>query len=265
MAKSCKTFFRLGGITVDYAKYHQPFSHFTKSEVGVLVIHGITSTTSSMKYLATQFADADYNVELPGLTGHGTKWQDMNSIKYSDWVNDLEIALSKLKERSTKIFLCGLSLGGGLALYLLGKHPEISGSILINHASKFRNPMLWFAPLIKIFVKSVPAVASDIKDPNSKEIAYDRTPTNGVNEMMKMLKEVKIMQPTILQPVLIFKSIDDHLVPKISATFTMEKLGSKDKELIWLENSYHVAPLDYDKDLIAKKSIDFISRISSAK
>ncbi len=152
MAKSRKTISRLGGITMELAKYHQPFSHATKSEVGVLVIHGITSTTSSMKYLAEQFANADYNVELPGLAGHGTKWQDMNSIKYSDWVNDLEIALSKLKDRSTKIFLCGLSLGGGLALYLAGKHPEIAGTILINHASKFRNPMLWFAPIIKIFV-----------------------------------------------------------------------------------------------------------------
>ena len=265
MAKSRKTISRLGGITMELAKYHQPFSHATKSEVGVLVIHGITSTTSSMKYLAEQFANADYNVELPGLAGHGTKWQDMNSIKYSDWVNDLEIALSKLKDRSTKIFLCGLSLGGGLALYLAGKHPEIAGTILINHASKFRNPMLWFAPIIKIFVKSVAAVASDIKDPNSKEIAYDRTSTNGVNEMMKMLKEVKKMQPYILQPVLIFKSKEDHIVPKISATFTMEKIGSKDKELIWLENSYHVAPLDYDKELIVKKSLDFISKVSSAK
>lgn len=265
MAKSRKKISRLGGITMELAKFHKPFTHATKSEIGVLVIHGITSTTSSMKYLAEQFADADYNVELPGLAGHGTKWQDMNSIKYSDWVYDLEIALSKLKERSTKIFLCGLSLGGGLALYLAGKHPEISGSILINHTSKFRNPMLWFAPIIKIFIKSVPAVASDIKDLNSKEIAYERTSTNGVNEMMKMLKEVKKMQPNILQPVLIFKSKEDHIVPEISATFTMEKIGSKDKELIWLENSYHVAPLDYDKELIVEKSLDFISKVSTTK
>lgn len=265
MAKSRKTISRLGGITMDLAKYHKPFSHVSKSEIGVLVIHGITSTTSSMKYLAEQFADADYNVELPGLKGHGTKWQNMNSIKYSDWINDLEIALSKLKKRSNKIFLCGLSLGGGLALYLAGKHPEIAGSILINHASKFKHPMLWFIPIIKLFIKSVPAVASDIKDPNSKEIAYDRTSTNGLNEMMKMLKEVKKMQPNILQPVLIFKSKEDHVVPIISATFTMEEIGSKDKELIWLENSYHVAPLDYDKKFIVKKSLDFIAKVSSVK
>ena len=98
---------------MNLSKYHQPFSHTAKSEVGILVIHGITSTTSSMQHLAEQFAKADFNVELPGLSGHGTKWQDMNSVKYEDWIQDLEIALSKLKQRCTKIFLCGLSLGGG--------------------------------------------------------------------------------------------------------------------------------------------------------
>jgi len=258
MAESRETISRLGRINMDLIKFHKPISYKSDSEIGVLIIHGITSTTSSMKFLADQFAKASYNVELPGLTGHGTKWQDMNLIKYTDWIDDLEKALTKLKQRCSKIFICGLSLGGGLALFMAGKHPELNGVILINHAAKFTNPKFWFVPIMKKIVKSVPAVASDIKDPNSKEIAYDRTPTNGVYEMLQMLKEVRKILPVIQLPVLIFKSKEDHVVPEISATFTMKKIGSKDKELIWLENSYHVAPLDYDKELIAEKSIEFI-------
>lgn len=246
-------------VNMDLKKHHQPFSNITKNEIGILVIHGLTSTTSSMKYLAGQFADAGYNVELPRLSGHGTIWQDMNYTKYTDWINDVEKALEKLQERCSKIFLCGLSLGGELALYLTGRHPEIAGTILINHTSKFTNPKFWLVPFLTKFIRSVPAIASDIKDPNSKEFAYDRTPTNGINEMLKLIKEVNKIQSNILQPCIIFKSKDDHAVPKISATFTMKELGSKDKELIWLENSYHVAPLDYDKELIANKSIEFIN------
>lgn len=245
---------------MDLTKFHKPYSHTSESDVGVLVIHGITSTISSMEFLAEQFADAGFNVELPGLTGHGTRWQDMNSLKYTDWIDDLEKALAKLKQRCLKIFLCGLSLGGGLALFMGGKHPDISGIILINHVAKFTNPKFWFVPIIRKFVKSFPAVASDIKDPYSKEIAYDRTPTNGVYEMLQMLKEVRKILTDIQLPVLIFKSNEDHVVPKISAAYTMLNLGSKDKELIWLENSYHVAPLDYDKELIVKKCIEFIEK-----
>jgi len=250
----------LGGIKMDLAKHHKPFSHVSKSEVGILVIHGITSTTSSMKFLAEKFADADFNVELPGLTGHGTKWQDMNSLKYTNWVDDLEKTLTKLQQRCSKIFLCGLSLGGGLALFLATKYPELNGIILINHAVKFTHPKFWFVPILRKIVKSVPAVASDIKDPNSKEIAYDRTPTNGVYEMLRMLKEVRKMLPKIEVPTLIFKSTEDHVVPKISATFTMKKIGSTDKKLIWLKNSYHVAPMDNDKKLMAEMSINFVNK-----
>ncbi len=243
---------------MDLAKFHKPYSHTSERDVGVLVIHGITSTTSSMKYLADKFVEAGFNVELPGLTGHGTKWQDMNSLKYTDWIDDLEKALAKLKQRCSIIFLCGFSLGGGLALFMAGKHPDISGVILINHAAKFTNPKFWFVPIMRKFIKSIPAVASDIKDPNSQEIAYDRTPTNGVYQMLQMLKKARRMLPDIQLPVLIFKSREDHVVPRISATFTMKMLGSEDKELIWLDNSYHVAPLDNDKELIAKKSIEFM-------
>lgn len=244
---------------MDLAKYHKQFSHDAKSEIGILVIHGITSTTSSMQFLADKFAQAGFNVELPGLIGHGTKWQDMNKIKYQDWIEDLETALKKLQQRCSRIFLCGLSLGGGLALYLAAHHPELTGLVLINHASKFTDPKFWFVPIMKFFVKSVPAVASDIKDPNSKEIAYDRTPTNGVNEMLKMLKIVRKKLPEIKHPAIIFKSREDHVVPLVSATYTLDNLGSVDKELIWLDNSYHVAPLDYDKELLAEKSIEFIN------
>ena len=245
---------------MELSKYNKPFSHTSDSEVGILLIHGITSTTSSLMYLAETFAEAGFNVELSSLSGHGTKWQDMINIRFTDWINDLEADLKKLKKRCSKIFLCGLSLGGGLALHLAGKHSELSGIILINHAAKFTSPKFWFVPLLRHFVKSVPAVASDIKDPGSKEIAYDRTPVKGVYEMLKMMKEMRRMLPEIMLPVLIFKSEEDHVIPISSAKYTMQTIGSKDKELIMLKNSFHVAPLDFEKELIVEKSIEFINK-----
>ncbi len=220
---------------MDYSKYHQPYSNVTNSEIGVLVIHGFTSTTSAMLGLAKKHAEAGFNVELPCLAGHGTKWEDLNKISYLDWVEDLETALTKLKKRSKKIFITGLSLGGGLALYLAGKHPELSGIILINNACVFTDPSFWFVPILKKIVPSVKGVASDIADPNEKEIAYDRTPTNGVHEMLKMLKAMRPMLNEITLPALIFKSRQDHVIPIKSAIYTYKNLGGKSNELIWLE------------------------------
>lgn len=246
---------------MDLKKHNQPISHCGDCEIGVLVIHGITSTTSSMKYLVEKFAEAGFHVELPSLPGHGTTWQHLNKVTYQDWLATLEKSLAKLQKRSKCIFVCGLSLGGALALRLAQLHPEISGMILINHACKFTHPKFWFVPFMRHFISSTPAVASDIKDPNEKEIAYTRTPTNAVYQMLLMLKEVRKNLPATKQPVIMFKSREDHLVPIISTTYTMKNIGSAQKEIFWLENSYHVATLDYEKDLLAKKSIEFIKKI----
>ena len=111
-------------------------------------------------------------------------------------------------------------------------------------------------------IPSVKAISSDINNPSENEIAYDRTPTKGVYQMMKLINLVKKRLGDIKQPVLIFKSSQDHVVPVESATYTLENLGSKNKDLVWLENSFHVATQDYDKDIIFKESLKFIKKLS---
>lgn len=243
---------------MNYKKYHKPFSNVANSDIGVLVIHGFTSTTSSMMYLAQKFADSGYNVELPPLKGHGTKWDDMNNVSYQDWIDDVENAYNILRQRSNIIFVCGLSMGGALALHLAEQHSEIKGLIIINNALIFTNPKFLFVPILQHILPYVPAVAGDIKKPDTVEIAYTKTSIKAVNQMLKLLKITKNNLNKIKMPALIFKSRDDHVIPIKSATYTLNNISSKDKELIWLKNSYHVAPLDNDKELIAEKSLEFI-------
>ena len=64
--------------------------------------------------------------------------------------------------------------------------------------------------------------------------------------------------PSITTPALILQSTEDHVVPPENGPHILEKLGGEDKELVWLENSYHVATLDNDADLIAERSVRFI-------
>ncbi len=235
-----------------------PFSFTGDSPIGVLVIQGFTGTTSSVYYLGKCLAEKGYNVEGPRLSGHGTKWQDLNKVKYTDWIRDVEDAMEKLKKRSKRVYVAGLSMGGTLALYIAEHHPEVSGVILVNHAILLHDPRLPLLGILKYFIKSTPAIGSDIKDPTQKEIAYDRTPTAGAHEMVKLLSIVRKDLSKVTAPTLIFKSREDHVVPIDNAEYTLERIYSKRKELIWLENSYHVATMDFDKNLICDKTAEFI-------
>lgn len=250
-----------------FIKGSEPFSIEKKSDIGVLISHGFTSTPASAAYIGKKFGDARFNVECPRLDGHCTKWEDLNKVSYTDWLANHEKALAKLKKRASKIFVFGLSLGGTLMLRIAQLHPEIKGIVIINHALFFGNPAIFLLPILRYILPSTPGIANDIKDPNVTELAYDRNPTNGVYNMTKLIKLVKRDLPAMTMPILIFKSKDDHVLPQKNAPYTYEKIGTpkEHKELIWLKNSYHVATMDYDKDLIAEKSIDFIKKYSAKK
>jgi len=109
------------------SKYNKYYSFTPDSEndkqMGFIVIHGFTSTTSSMLYIAERLVKLGYHVELPMLSGHGTIPDDLRKIKWEHWVNDVQKSWFQLRKRVDSIFLVGLSMGGTLALNFSTKIP----------------------------------------------------------------------------------------------------------------------------------------------
>ena len=249
---------------MDLARYARPFSFYHDSEVGIVVIHGFTGTPATVASLGEYLDRCGYNVEGPCLTGHGTRLEDMNRVSYLDWVRDAEIALETLKKRCKTTFLAGLSMGGALAMYLAQRRSDVAGLVLINHAVLL-NPdwRLAFVPLLKWLIPSVPGNPSDIKDPDAPNVHYKDNSLKGLHELIRLMAAVRSGFGDIHQPTLILKSREDHVIPVRSAEMTFEKISSHDKNLIWLENSYHVATMDYDKDIINRETEAFIRRVST--
>lgn len=243
----------------------EPYSHHADSTVGVVVSHGFTGGPTSVIHLARRLAEAGFNVECPCLAGHGTRWRDIIGVTAEDWLQDLEDARLRLESRCREVFVIGLSMGGTLALRLAQTTPTIKGVVVINHALFFNNPLAPFASFLKYLVPSIPAIASDIKDPAEKEPAYDRTPTAGGAELYRLAQTVRKDLPRLQQPLLIFKSREDHVLPVRNATVTLQEAGSSDKEVVWLDNSYHVATMDFDKEIIAERCLGFIQRLSGGR
>jgi carboxylesterase len=56
----------------------------------------------------------------------------------------------------------------------------------------------------------------------------------------------------------LFHSVDDHTLPVSNTEIIMKGVGSKVKQRIELTNSYHVATIDYDAEIIYENSRIFI-------
>jgi len=84
----------------------------------------------------------------------------------------------------------------------------------------------------------------------------------GVHQLLLMLKIVQKNLAKVTIPVQLFHSVEDHTLPVSNTEIIMEGLGSVQKSRIELVNSYHVATLDYDQELIFQNSLTFIESLS---
>ena len=234
-----------------------------RGRIGVLLVHGFTGSTASMRPWAEYLAGQGYAVSAPRLPGHGTTWQEMNKTSWADWRGEVEQAFEALANRVDHVFVCGLSMGGGLALRLAADHPDrVAGLVLVNPAVGTSRKDVKLLPVLKHVVASMPGIANDIKKPGVQEHGYTKTPLRAADSMLKGYKTLRSELGRITCPVLLFRSSEDHVVDQSSARIILATIGSGDTREEILEDSYHVATLDNDAQHIFEASAAFIARIA---
>jgi carboxylesterase len=201
-------------------------------------------------------------VAAPLLPGHGTAWQDLEGVTLEDWEGEAESTLADLAGRCATVIGVGLSMGGAMILHMAARHPDkLAGLAVIN--PDVRRPNLAFAPLVRLFTRSVKGVGNDIKKPGQNEEPYDRLPLKGLIQLGRLYRAVQKDLPTVRLPLLVFSAVEDHVVKPSNSRYVFDRVGSSQKELIPLTNSYHVATLDYDAELIFQRVLDFARSVAA--
>jgi carboxylesterase len=241
----------------------EPFSADGGAD-GVLVLHGFTGSPQSIRPLAEAFAEAGFTVELPLLPGHGTSIDDMMQTGWSDWSAAAESAYQDLAGRCRSVSVAGLSMGGTLTIWLATRHPEIKGLVVVNPAVQ---PME--ADLLEIIAgmkaegaTTMPGIASDIADPDQVELAYPEMPLDSLLSLNGAWSELDGRIEQIRIPTLIFTSPQDHVVASSNSDVLALALAGP-VERVSLDRSYHVATLDYDRDIINARAVDFARRVAA--
>ena len=230
-----------------------------KKRVGILLVHGFTGSPASMRPWAEYLNQLGYTVAVPLLPGHGTRPEDLNAVKWQEWPAKVESELNALLQSCEKVFICGLSMGGGTTLNVATRYSnQLAGIILVNpmiHVKFVPHQLAWF---ISRFQKMRDSVGDDIKRPGITEWGYDSLPAVGVYQLLKMLSYTRKRLQDVTAPLQLFHSVDDHTLPVSNTEIIMAGVNSREKNRIELVNSYHVATLDYDQEIIFENSKIFI-------
>jgi carboxylesterase len=239
----------------------QPFTS-EGDALGVLVLHDIAGSPTGVLPWARYLADAGHTVSLPRLPGHGTRWQDLNRTSWEDWYAEAERNLAWVSRRCPCVVVMGLGMGGTLALRVTEVHPEVvRGLVLLNtpvHSERRGQRLL---PVVARIVPSLPGLADDIKREGVDEGGYDRLPLKAALSQTRLWGVVKKDIHRVHQPVLLFRSADDHVVEPSNAAWILANIRSTDATEVVLENSYHVATVDDDAPTVFAGSLDFLRRV----
>jgi carboxylesterase len=236
----------------------EAFSH-QGGATGVLLCHGFTGSPQSLRPWAEYLAAAGLSVSLPRLPGHGTTWQEMARTRWEDWFAEADRAFEELRGWSEEIFVMGLSMGGCLALRLAELHgPAVSGLVLVNPSVTADTRLFALAPLLKLVVPSLKGIASDIKKEQASELGYTRVPVKAAATLPGLWRATRDHLGDVTQPVLVYRSSTDHVVGPASLEVLRAALPAGQLDVRELRNSYHVATLDNDAEVIFTGSLEFV-------
>jgi carboxylesterase len=231
--------------------------------VGILLSHGFTGSPASMKPWAGHLAKQGYAVSVPRLPGHGTTWQEMNKTTWADWYAEIVRAFEALSDQVDTVVVCGLSMGGGLALRLAADNPDrVAGLVLVNPAVRTDRKDVRLLPILKHVIPAMPGIANDIKKAGVEEHGYTKTPLRAADSMFQAYKALVADLGRITCPILLFRSTVDHVVDPSSGRVILSTVSSTDVREEMLENSYHVATLDNDAEQIFEGSVAFVERVA---
>jgi carboxylesterase len=243
----------------------EPFTH-RGGPTGVLLCHGFTGSPQSLRPWAGFLAEAGLSVSLPLLPGHGTSWQDMARTTSADWFAVVEEALAELRSQCGEVFVMGLSMGGCLALRLAETHgPDISGLVLVNPSLAPDTKLFLLAPVLKFLVPSLAGIGSDIKRPGATELSYDRIPVRAAATLPALWRQTVQGLPGVTQPVLVYRSTEDHVVGPSSMRALEAGLRPGLLTVRTCHDSYHVATMDHDAQAIFTGSLQFVREHGSVR
>jgi carboxylesterase len=171
-----------------------------------------------------------------------------------------------MKERHEHTVLLGVSIGGALATILAAESPDLPALVLI--APYLAMPR-WLAmiaasaPVLGIGVRyMVGGGVRSITDPVEAKhnLAYGAVTPRLVAELRRVVGLAQAAEPNVRAPVLFIQSHHDNRIAPEAAEEAFARLGSVDKQLVWVDKGTHIITVDVGRDIVIGHVADWLEK-----
>ena len=235
---------------------------------GCLLIHGFTSMPSEMRYLGQYLADQGHTVLGIRLAGHATYPRDLKHTRWTDWLISVEDGLAILNPLTDRTFVIGLSMGGNIALLAAAQYPTAGVAAMSTPYQGFpwqtllRLHMLgWLRPVIRKGQRDVSSPWADRREATYP--AYPQFPASILLEVARLQAAMRRALPFVRAPALLVHSRQDAAIPPTAMQQIHDRLGSADKQTLWLDNFDHAVVRDSRRQMVFDAIAGFIAELDA--
>lgn len=217
----------------------------------VLLLHGFGDTPQTLAYLADELHARGWDVHAPLLPGHGRTLRSFASSRSQQWVGAAREALDYLLARYQRVAIVGLSMGGALAAILAAERDRVVALALLA-------PYVELPPRLRRLVRHhqlihalTPVLRGNtersILDPaeRARSLGYRAMTPTLARELSVIAERARMALPRIRVPTLLAQSREDNRLAPAVAERAFAALGSREKELMWIDGAGHVITVDY--------------------
>ncbi len=230
--------------------------------IAVLCLHGLTGCPYEVRPVAEALVRAGMRAVGPTLAGHASTPDELASVHFEQWLGGVRDAYRALRSDHETVMLVGLSLGGLLSLALAAEEP-VDALAVIATPLRLRFPIPQLVPWLRRALPYMRKRGSDIRDPaaRARHPSYDVMPLQAVYQVTRLQAHVLDALPRIDAPILVAHGAHDSTANPADAQLISAGVSSERRELLLLENSAHIVPVDHDGEVLADAVSAFFSRL----
>lgn len=251
----------------------------------LILLHGLLSTPQEFGMIALWLRNHGIALTTPEIPGY-TSATDIVSPAWQDWRDAAVAVVDGIGQRDQPVILGGLCMGGVLAAATAMKtHRKIAGLVLMSPTfvydgwglSPIRHlrHLAYRTGLDRFFAvherepygvknpKIRSWVVREMLERASSAVGPARIPLRALREGERMMAQVRNQLVGLDCPLLMMHAREDEITTLGSVQQLFDGISLADKDLVVLENSYHMITIDNDRHEVAHLLDRFVKRVSS--
>ncbi|MDD5464807.1 MAG: alpha/beta hydrolase [Candidatus Omnitrophica bacterium] len=253
------------------------------------LIHGLTGTAKEMSSIAQRLNKQGFSVAAPLMANHNKSISCLKRTSWQELYRSVRDEFIKYADKHENIFVAGLSFGALIGILLAYEFPKkvkalncFSPTLFFdgwgNPKSRMLLPIVYRMPL-KYWLYFKEEYPYGIKNERLRSkienfykeaglfdyskvhlYGYPVIPVACMYQNYLLSKKVISILKNITTPIQLMQARDDDVTSPKNSFYIRDHVNSREKEIFFLENSYHIITADQERDKVAQITADFFEK-----